>query len=55
LLTTLSLHIVVMLNELDNLHGLDVILNGKPIRLGNHASRQRGSNIGENDTRGGRS
>jgi hypothetical protein len=47
LLITLSPHIVVILNELDNLHGLDAILNGKPIRLGNHASRQCGSNIGE--------
>jgi hypothetical protein len=39
-----------MLNEIDNLHGFDIILNGDPIGLGNHVSRQCGSNIGESSS-----
>ncbi len=41
-----------MLNEIDNLLGLDAILNGKPIRLRNHANQQCGSNSGESSGRG---
>ncbi len=52
LLTTISPHIVVMFNKIDNLVRLDVILNGEPIGLGNHASQQHGNNIGENSSRG---
>jgi hypothetical protein len=52
LLITISLHIVTMLNEIDNIFGLDTILNGEPIGLGNQVSRQCGSNIGESNSRG---
>ncbi len=41
-----------MFNEIDNLTGLDTILNGEPIGLGNHASEQHGNNIGENNSKG---
>jgi hypothetical protein len=40
-----------MFNEIDYFLGLDAILNGKPIGLGNHASQQRGINIGESSSR----
>jgi hypothetical protein len=36
LLIVVFLHMLVMLNELDNLPRLDTILNGKPIGLRNH-------------------
>jgi hypothetical protein len=38
LLVAISPHIVAMFDELDNLLGLDTILNGKPIGLGNRAN-----------------
>jgi Cdc6-like AAA superfamily ATPase len=38
LLIAISPHIVVMLDELDNLLRFDTILNGKPIGLGNRAN-----------------
>jgi hypothetical protein len=38
LLTIIFPHMVTMFNELDNLLGLDTILNGKPIGLRNGAS-----------------
>jgi len=38
LLIVISPHIVVMLDELDNLLRFDTILNGKPIGLGNRAN-----------------
>jgi hypothetical protein len=38
LLTTISPHTVMMLNDIDILFRLDVILNGKSIGLGNLAS-----------------
>ncbi len=41
-----------MFNEINNFPGLDTILNGEPIWLGNHASQQRGINIGESSSRG---
>ncbi len=41
-----------MFNEINNLVGLDAILNGKPIGLGNHASEQHGNNIGESNSKG---
>jgi hypothetical protein len=47
LLTAISPHIVTMFNEIDNFLGLDVILNGEPIWLGNHVSQQRGINMGK--------
>jgi len=52
LLIVISPHTITMLNEIDNFLGLDAILNGKPIRLRNHASQQRGSNSGESSGRG---
>jgi hypothetical protein len=52
LLITIFPHIVTMFNEIDNLPGLDTILNGEPIGLGNYASQQRGINIRESSTRG---
>jgi hypothetical protein len=45
-------HMVVMVNEIDNLLGLAAILNGEPIGLRNHASRQCCINIGESNSRG---
>jgi hypothetical protein len=36
LLITIFLHMVVMFNDLDNLFGLNTILNGKLVGLGNH-------------------
>jgi hypothetical protein len=39
---------VVMFNELDNLLGLDTILNGKSIGLKNHVSQLCDSNVEEN-------
>jgi hypothetical protein len=36
LLIMVSPHMVTMFNELDNLFRLDIILNGKPVGLGNH-------------------
>ncbi len=39
-----------MLNKINNLHGLDAILNEEPIRLKNYVSQQLGSNIGENNS-----
>ncbi len=50
LLTIISCHTIVMLNEIDNLPRLDAILNGEPIGLKNHANRQCGINIGENSS-----
>jgi hypothetical protein len=38
LLIAISSHMVTILNEIDNLLGLDATLNGEPIRLGNCAS-----------------
>jgi hypothetical protein len=38
LLTTISLHMVAMLNEINNLLGLDAILNREPNGLRNCAS-----------------
>ncbi len=52
LLTAISLHTVIMLNEIDNIPRLDAILNGEPIGLGNGADPQHGINIGENSSRG---
>ncbi len=52
LLIAISLHMVAMFNEIDNFLGLATILNGEPIWLGNHVSRQCGSNIGESNSRG---
>jgi hypothetical protein len=52
LLITISPHTIVMFNKIDNLAGLDAILNGEPIGLGNHASQQHGNNIGESDSKG---
>jgi hypothetical protein len=40
-----------MLNKIDNLLGLNAILNGEPIGLRNHASQQHRINIGENNSR----
>jgi hypothetical protein len=40
-----------MLNEINNLLGLDAILNREPNGLRNCASWQRGSNIEENNSR----
>ncbi len=51
LLITISLHMIIMFNEISNLLGLDIILNGKPIGLGNCANRQCGSIIGESSSR----
>jgi hypothetical protein len=39
LLIAISLHTIVMLNEIDNLLELDAILNKEFIGLGNRASR----------------
>jgi hypothetical protein len=47
LLTAISPLVVAMFNEINNLLGLDVILNGEPIGLRNHVSQQGGNNIGE--------
>jgi hypothetical protein len=52
LLTAISPHTIIMFNEIDNFPRLDAILNGKPIGLGNHASQQCGTNIGESNSRG---
>jgi len=41
-----------MLNKIDNLLGLNTILNDKPIGLGNYANQQCDINIGENSSRG---
>jgi len=38
LLIAIFLHIITMLNEINNLLGLDTILNGEPIGLRNHAN-----------------
>ncbi len=51
LLIVISLHMVVMFNEINNLLKLDAILNGEPIGLGNHASQQCHINIGENSSK----
>jgi hypothetical protein len=53
LLTMVSPHTVTMFNELENLFGLDAILNRKPIGLGNHVGRQCGNNIEESSSRKG--
>jgi hypothetical protein len=42
---------VTMFNKIDNLLGLDIILSGEPIRLGNCVNQQHGNNIGENNYR----
>jgi hypothetical protein len=52
LLITIFPHIVTMFNEIDNLLGLDTILNGEPIGLRNYASQQCGINIRESSSRG---
>jgi hypothetical protein len=52
LLIAISPHTVTMLNEIDNIHGFDAILNGEPIGLGNCANPQHGINIGENSSKG---
>jgi hypothetical protein len=41
-----------MFNKIDNLLGLNTILNEEPIGLGNCANQQCGINIGENSSRG---
>ncbi len=51
LLTTISTHTVTMFNELNNLLGLDAILDGKPIGLRDYVNQQCGGNIGENSNR----
>ncbi len=51
LLIAISPHMVAMLNEISNLLGLDTILNGEPIGLGNCVSWQRGINIEESSNR----
>jgi hypothetical protein len=51
-LNTIFLHTVAMLNEIDNLLGLDAILNGEPIGLGSCVSRQHGINNGEISNKG---
>jgi hypothetical protein len=51
LLTSISLHMVVMFNEINNFLGLDVILNGEPIGLKNHVKQQHGINIEESSNR----
>ncbi len=51
ILIAISPHTVTMFNEIDNLPGLDVILNGEPIGLGNHVSQQHGNNIGESNNK----
>ncbi len=53
LLTMVSPHMVAMLNELENLLGLDTILNGKSIGLKNHVSQLCDSNVEENSSREG--
>ncbi len=49
LLIVMSPHKIAMLYELNNLFGLDTILNRKPFGLKNCASQQRDSNIEENN------
>jgi hypothetical protein len=51
LVTSISLHMVVMFNEINNFLGLDAILNGEPIGLKNHAKQQHGNNIKESSNR----
>jgi hypothetical protein len=51
LLTMVSPHMVTMFNELDNLFGLDIILNGKSIGLKNHVSQLCDTNVEENSSR----
>jgi hypothetical protein len=51
LLTSISLHMVVMFNEINNFPGLDVILNGEPIGLKNYVKQQHGINIEESSNR----
>ncbi len=51
LLSTISLHTVAMFNEITNFLGLDVILNGEPIGMGNCVSWQCGIDIGESNNR----
>jgi hypothetical protein len=38
LLVVIFPHMVAMLNEINNLLGLDATLNGEPIKLGNRTS-----------------
>ncbi len=52
LLTTIYLHMIATLNEIDNIFVLDAILNGEPIGLGNHFTQQHGINIGGSSNRG---
>jgi hypothetical protein len=52
LLNAIFPHTVTILNEINNLLGLDAILNGESIGLRNHASQQRHINIGESSSRG---
>jgi hypothetical protein len=52
LIIAIFLHMVTMLNEINYLLGLDTILNGEPIGLGNRASQQHRINIGESSSRG---
>ncbi len=52
LLVVIFPHMVAMLNEINNLLGLDATLNGEPIKLGNRTSWQCHINIGENSNRG---
>jgi hypothetical protein len=53
LLIAIFPHTVTMFNDINNFLGLDIIFNGEPIRLKNHANRQNGNNIGENSSKGG--
>jgi len=52
LLTTIFPHTVAMLSEINNLLGLNAILNGEPIGLRNHTSKQHCINIGESSSKG---
>jgi hypothetical protein len=52
LLTTISPHMVAMLNEKKILPRLDAILNGEPIGLENLTNQQCGINIGGSSYRG---
>jgi hypothetical protein len=44
-------HMITIFNELDNLLGLGVILNGKPIGLRIHVGQQHNSNIVESSNK----
>jgi hypothetical protein len=52
LLTAIFLHTIIMLSEINNLLGLDAIVNGEPIGLRNHTSKQHCINSGESSSKG---